>query len=64
MRNKFSLSYIFIAHDLPVVKDLADRVVVMKSGKIIEQGEVDDVFNYPREKYTKDLLKLGNEVHF
>ena len=59
LRNKFSLSYIFIAHDLPVVKDLADRVIVMKSGKIIEQGVVDDVFNFPREKYTKDLLKAS-----
>ena len=59
LRNKFSLSYIFIAHDLPVVKDLADRVIVMKSGKIIEQGVVDDVFNLPREKYTKDLLKAS-----
>ena len=62
LRNKFSLSYIFIAHDLPVVKDLADRVIVMKSGKIIEQGVVDDVFNFPREKYTKDLLKASPSI--
>ena len=53
------MSYIFIAHDLPVFKDFADRVIVMKSGKIIEQGVVDDVFNFPREKYTKDLLKAS-----
>jgi peptide/nickel transport system ATP-binding protein len=62
LRNKFSLSYIFIAHDLPVVKDLADRVIVMKSGKIIEQGSVDDVFNYPKEKYTKDLLRASPSI--
>ena len=62
LRNKFSLSYIFIAHDLPVVKDLADRVIVMKSGKIIEQGNVDDVFNYPKEKYTKDLLRASPSI--
>ena len=62
LRNKFSLSYIFIAHDLPVVKDLADRVIVMKSGKIIEEGVVDEVFNFPREKYTKDLLKASPSI--
>ncbi len=62
LRNKFSLSYIFIAHDLPVVKDLADRVVVMKSGKIIEQGLVDDVFNFPKKEYTKDLLKASPSI--
>jgi len=62
LRDKFSLSYIFIAHDLPVVKDLADRVIVMKSGKIIEQGVVDDVFYSPKEKYTKDLLKASPSI--
>ena len=56
------MSYIFIAHDLPVVKNLADRVIVMKSGKIIEQGDVDDVFNCPKEKYTKDLLRASPSI--
>ena len=62
LRNKFSLSYLFIAHDLPVVRDLADRVIVMKSGKIIEQGDIDDVFNKPQQKYTKDLLKSSPSI--
>ena len=57
LRNKFSLSYIFIAHDLPVVKDLADRVIVMKSGKIIEQGTVNDVFNFPKKKIYERFIK-------
>ena len=56
LRNQHSLSYIFIAHDLPVVKDLADRVLVMKDGNIIEQGNVGEVFNNPRKTYTKELL--------
>jgi peptide/nickel transport system ATP-binding protein len=62
LRNKFSLSYLFIAHDLQVVRDLADRVIVMKSGKIIEQGKVNDVFNNPNDKYTKDLLKASLSI--
>mgnify|MGYP001177898342 FL=1 len=62
LRNKFSLSYIFIAHDLPVVRDLADRVIVMKSGKILEEGNVEEVFNNPSNPYTIDLLKSSPSV--
>ena len=62
LRNKFSLSYIFIAHDLPVVRDLADRVIVMKSGKILEEGNVEEVFNNPGNPYTIDLLKSSPSV--
>jgi peptide/nickel transport system ATP-binding protein len=56
LRDEFGLSYLFIAHDLPVVRELADRVVVMKSGKIVEQGTVEMIFTDPRETYTIDLL--------
>jgi peptide/nickel transport system ATP-binding protein len=62
LRNQFSLSYIFIAHDLPVVRDLADRVLVMKSGKIIEEGNADEVFNNPMNSYTIDLLKSSPSI--
>ncbi len=56
LRDEHSLSYLFIAHDLPVVKDLADRVLVMKDGIIVEQGDIEDVFINPKEKYTKQLF--------
>ena len=62
LRDKFSLSYVFIAHDLPVVRDLVDRVIVMKSGKIVEQGFVEDIFNHPNHPYTQDLLKASPSV--
>ena len=62
LRNQFSLSYIFIAHDLPVVRELADRVIVMKSGKILEEGNVDDVFNTPINSYTMDLLRSSPSI--
>ena len=62
LRNKFSLSYLFIAHDLQVVRDLADRVIVMKSGKIVEQGNVKTVFVNPNEDYTKDLLNASLSI--
>ena len=57
LRDKFGLSYLFIAHDLPVVRDLADRVIVMKSGKIVEFGSVEQIFENPQQKYTIDLLE-------
>ena len=47
---------LFISHDLGVVKALCSRVVVMKSGKIVESGSVDEVFHHPREDYTKLLI--------
>jgi peptide/nickel transport system ATP-binding protein len=56
LKGEFGLSYIFIAHDLPVVRDFADRVIVMQKGRIVEQGPVRDIFENPRETYTRNLL--------
>ena len=56
LRHELGLSYIFIAHDLPVVRDFADRVIVMQAGEIVEQGSVRQIFEAPRMRYTQDLL--------
>jgi peptide/nickel transport system ATP-binding protein len=56
LRRDLGLSYIFIAHDLPVVRDFADRVIVMQGGRIVEQGSVRQIFDSPREVYTQKLL--------
>ncbi|MEP5731327.1 MAG: dipeptide ABC transporter ATP-binding protein [Sulfitobacter sp.] len=52
----YNLTYLFISHDLSVVRTITDRVLVMKSGKIVEQGPTKDVFSDPQHSYTKSLL--------
>ena len=56
LQDEFNLSYLFISHDLSVVKYLADRVMVMYFGEIVERGTRDEVFSNPQHDYTKTLL--------
>ncbi len=56
LRHDLDLSYLFISHDLNVVYSICDRVMVMEKGRIIEQGSVDEVYDHPKEDYTKKLL--------
>lgn len=56
LRREMGLSFIFIAHDLPVVRDFADHVMVMQRGELVEFGTVRQVFEAPRQDYTRALL--------
>ncbi|MDP7468068.1 MAG: ABC transporter ATP-binding protein [Alphaproteobacteria bacterium] len=59
LQTRHGLAYIFISHDLRVVRALADEILVMRGGKMVEWGKVDDVFDHPRESYTKSLLEAA-----
>jgi peptide/nickel transport system ATP-binding protein len=57
LKNDFGLTYIFISHDLSVVKFMADRIMVMQLGKIVETGYPEQMFEHPRDEYTRSLIK-------
>ncbi|SDW28255.1 peptide/nickel transport system ATP-binding protein [Arthrobacter sp. yr096] len=56
LQDNLGLTYLFITHDLAVVRQIADHVCVMEKGKLVETGSTDDVFDNPREAYTQALL--------
>jgi oligopeptide transport system ATP-binding protein len=56
LQRDFGLTYLFISHDLAVVRSMSDDIAVMKDGKIVESGSADDVYERPKAAYTKALL--------
>ena len=59
LRDDLDLSYLFISHDLNVVYNLCDRVLVMKDGRVVEQGDIEEVYHHPKEEYTRRLLEAA-----
>jgi len=57
LKLEFGLTYIFISHDLSVVRYMADRIVVMKNGLIVETGDADRIFTNPQNAYTSSLIE-------
>jgi peptide/nickel transport system ATP-binding protein len=56
LRDRLGLAYIFITHDLPIVRHFADRIIVMKNGAIVEHARTEDVFRNPQHAYTRELM--------
>jgi peptide/nickel transport system ATP-binding protein len=56
LKQSLGMSYLFVSHDLNVVRLLCDRVIVMRAGRIVEQGPTERVLSSPQEQYTRDLL--------
>lgn len=56
LQRRYGLAYLFISHDLRVIRALAERVIVMKDGKVVETGEAEALFARPQTEYTRDLL--------
>jgi peptide/nickel transport system ATP-binding protein len=62
LKKKYGLTYIFISHDLSVVRYMSDRVIVMKDGRIVETGEADALYSAPREAYTRMLIEASAQI--
>ena len=60
LQKKYGLSYIFISHDLSVVKALSDRVIVMSEGMVVEMGTAKQIFEEPQHEYTQLLVQASN----
>lgn len=56
LRQKHQMALIFISHDLRLIRKVADQVLVMKNGKVVEQGNVEEIFDHPKQTYTRELI--------
>ena len=64
LQKEFNLSYLFISHDLRVVRHMADEIIVMHQGKIVEQGRTKGIYEKPKVNYTRELLNAIPGKHF
>ena len=62
LKNKFNFTYIFISHDLSVVKFLSDRLMIMQKGQIVEMGEADSIYANPKQEYTRKLIEAIPQI--
>ena len=62
LQNKDNLAYLFISHDLKVIRALADELIVMKGGKVVEQGPAAEIFDNPAEDYTWALMAAAFDI--
>ncbi|HHB81114.1 MAG TPA: microcin ABC transporter ATP-binding protein, partial [Aliiroseovarius sp.] len=62
LQARHRLAYLFISHDLRVVRALAHKVLVMKAGDVVESGAADEVFDNPRSRYTRALMAAAFDL--
>src|SRR4029078_8925054 len=62
LQAKHNLAYLFISHDLKVIRALANEVIVMRNGKIVEHGPSSQIFEAPRTEYTKALISASFRI--
>jgi len=63
LQSRYQLAYIFISHDLKVVRALSDEIIVMKQGKVVEHGDAEQIVTAPSEQYTQQLMSAAFDLH-
>jgi len=63
LKSELGLAILFITHNLKIVKKIADEIVILKEGLIVEKGDADEIFKNPKNEYTKLLLEAAKEIH-
>ena len=56
LRREFGITYLFVSHDLNVVRMICDRIIVLQNGRIVEEGVSHRIFRHPQQSYTKNLI--------
>jgi microcin C transport system ATP-binding protein len=59
LQRRYGISYLFISHDLKVIRAMAHRIVVMRGGRVIETGTTEHLFTQPQDSYTQTLLRAS-----
>ena len=59
LQLKYELTYLFISHDLKVIRAMSDRILVMQNGEMVEEGNAKSIFEKPKEEYTRELLSAA-----
>ena len=62
LQQKYKIAYIFISHDLKVVRAVSHKILVLRNGEVVEQGTSDEIFNHPRQAYTQTLLSAAYDL--
>ena len=63
LQERYGLAFLFISHDLRVVRAMSHQIMVMRAGEVVEQGSVADIFDRPRHEYTRNLLDAAFRDH-
>ena len=63
LQTRYQLAYLFISHDLKVVRALSDEIIVMQQGKVVERGDAEQIVTAPVESYTRELMSAAFELH-